>query len=100
MLFGNKNFNPAGGYPGGINYNFGKGTRDWGSMLGNVQKTLGIVNQALPIINQLRPILNNAKTMFKVMSEFKRLNNTNSVNTSVNANENKEISDANPNFFI
>ena len=39
---------------------------NWGSILGNTQKTLGIVNQAIPIFYQVGPIFNNAKTMFKI----------------------------------
>ncbi len=40
---------------------------NWGSLLGNTQKTLGIINQAIPIVYQVKPIMNNARTMFKVM---------------------------------
>ena len=43
-----------------------------GSIVNNTQKTLGIVNQAIPIIKQVQPVFRNAKTMFKVMNEFKR----------------------------
>lgn len=65
---------------GGINFS---------SILNNTQRTLGIVNQAIPVIKQVQPVIKNAKTMFKVMNEFKRTdtpatNNTvsNEVNTS------------------
>jgi len=44
----------------------------WSSIINGTQKTLGIVNQALPLIKQAGPVLNNAKTMFKVMNEFKK----------------------------
>ena len=40
---------------------------NWGTLLGNTQKTLGIINQAIPIVYQVKPIVNNAKTMFRVM---------------------------------
>lgn len=45
----------------------------WSSILNGTQKTLGIVNQAIPLIKQARPVLNNAKTMFRVMNEFKKV---------------------------
>lgn len=44
-----------------------------GSIVNGTQKTLSIVNQAIPLIKQAKPVLNNAKTMFKVMNEFKRI---------------------------
>ena len=55
----------------------------WSSILNGTQKTLGIVNQAIPLIKQAGPVLNNAKTMFKVMNEFKKTDIQN-VNESVN----------------
>ena len=45
----------------------------WSSILSGTQKTLGIVNQAIPIIKQAGPVINNAKTMFRVMNEFKKV---------------------------
>ena len=44
------------------------------SILNGTQKTLNVVNQVIPIIKQAGPVINNAKTMFKVMNEFKRIN--------------------------
>lgn len=46
---------------------------NWGSLLNNTQKTLSIVNQTIPLIKQANPIVKNAKTMFRVMSEFKKM---------------------------
>ena len=48
----------------------------WSSILSGTQKTLGIVNQAIPIIKQAGPVINNAKTMFRVMNEFKKIDNS------------------------
>jgi len=48
------------------------GNLKFSSILNGTQKTLGIVNQALPLIKQAGPVINNAKTMFKVMNEFKK----------------------------
>ena len=46
---------------------------NWSNILSNIQKTLGIVNQTIPMVRQISPIMNNAKTMFRVMNEFKRI---------------------------
>lgn len=42
------------------------------SIISGTQKTLGVINQAIPVIKQVKPVVNNAKTMFKVMNEFKK----------------------------
>ena len=88
-----------------------KGT-NWSGILSNVQKTLGIVNQAIPMVKQVSPILNNAKTMFKIMNEFKKVdtpisNNTESVvkeNNKFNEESNKQDVNLNnynqPTFFV
>ncbi len=54
-----------------------------GSIVSGTQRTLGIVNQAIPIIKQMSPVVKNAKTMFRVMNEFKK--------TDVPATSNKKI---------
>lgn len=46
---------------------------NWSSFLSNTQKTLNIVNQTIPVIKQMGPMVNNAKTMFKIMNEFKKV---------------------------
>ncbi len=51
------------------------GNIKWGSILSGTQKTLNVVNQAIPIIKQAGPVINNAKTMFRVMNEFKKVDN-------------------------
>lgn len=52
---------------------FGKAkSLNWSSILSNIQKTLGIVNQTIPMVKQISPIMSNAKTMFKIMNEFKK----------------------------
>lgn len=64
----------------------------WSSILNGTQKTLNVVNQAIPIIKQAGPVINNAKTMFKVMNEFKKIDvpiTTNSMESKIN--ETKKI---------
>lgn len=63
-----------------------KGT-SWSGILSNVQKTLGIVNQAIPMVKQVSPIINNAKTMFKIMNEFKKIDTPNKTNNENTSNE-------------
>lgn len=84
-----------------------------GTILTNTQKTLNIVNQAIPVIKQASPVIRNAKTMFKVMNEFKKVDNprneqninenislnTNSENNNIN-NSVSHNSDGGPTFFI
>lgn len=49
---------------------------NWSSLLSNTQKTIGIINQAIPMVKQVSPMMQNAKTMFKVMNEFKKVEPT------------------------
>lgn len=64
----------------------------WSGLLSNVQKTLGIVNQAIPMVKQVSPIMNNAKTMFKIMNEFKKVD---AKSTTTNNNKIKEENEIN-----
>lgn len=84
-----------------------KKTINWSGLLSNTQKTLNIVNQAIPIVYQIKPIVNNAKTMFKVASEFNKTNNINNTNNTnnnyvnqSNQYQNNTYNDDGPNFFI
>ena len=90
-----------------------------GGILNGTQRALSFANQAIPLVKQIRPMVGNAKTMFKVMNEFKRTENPkqnvrvnnvqNNLNNNVNNNENlKETiqnntyisNDEGPTFFI
>lgn len=54
------------------------------NFLNGTQKVLNIANQTIPLVKQVKPIIGNAKTMFRVMNEFKK--------TSIpNITEEKEI---------
>ena len=73
---------------------------NWGGILNGTQRTLSIINQTIPTIRQISPIVKNAKTMFKVMNEFKKVDspstskqttNDNSINKSNNISDNTEI---------
>ena len=81
----------------------------WGSLLNGTQKTLNIINQAIPVFYQVKPIWNNAKTMFRVIGEMGKINNSNNNNrgntstTNTNTttvNNQTATVDNNPKFFI
>lgn len=46
-----------------------------GGIINGTQRALNFANQAIPLVKQVRPMIGNAKTMFKVMNEFKRSEN-------------------------
>lgn len=79
------------------------GKLTFGSILTGTQKTLNIVNQAIPLVKQAGPVFNNAKTMFKVMNEFKKVDNpvnTKKEETSSSISNNiQENNQNNPTFF-
>ena len=90
-----------------------KGKIGWASIITNTQKVLNIINQGIPMIKQISPIAKNAKTMFKVMNEFKRIETpqevpkrNNSTISEVNQTTNeiniieKTPSSNGPQFFI
>lgn len=88
------------------------------SIISGTQKTLGLVNQTIPLVKQMKPVINNAKTMFKVMNEFKKVGTTNkpeitkssnrsAVNTIPKENNSNQINqpeiiqnDNGPTFFL
>lgn len=71
------------------------GNRNISSILTGTGRVLNIVNQSIPVIRQTAPVLRNAKTMFKVMNEFKKndtpISSNNSSNTSSNNNTKTEV---------
>ena len=85
----------------------GMGGVNFSSILTGTQKVLNIANQAIPVIKEVSPVLKNAKTMFRVMNEFKKVDTPNIVNddipntviTDTNSNINN-ISSEGPTFFI
>lgn len=82
-----------------------------GTILNGTQRTLGIINQTIPIVKQVTPMVKNAKTMFRVMNEFKKVetpktniptqNNVNNQTAQNNIiSENNEQYEEGPTFFI
>lgn len=59
-------------------------------ILNGTQKALNFANQAIPLVKQVKPIVGNAKTMFKVMNEFKKNEKqTKTYNSKIQNAENK-----------
>ena len=82
-----------------------------GGILNGTQRALNFANQAIPLVKQVRPMFGNAKTMFKVMNEFKRFDKASqnkSTNIIIDNKKEKEIKFENeysyeedgPTFFI
>lgn len=51
---------------------FGNNGVSISSFLNGTQQVLNIANQTIPLVKQVKPIITNAKTMFRVMNEFKK----------------------------
>lgn len=83
---------------------------NFSSILNGTQRALNFANQAIPLVKQVKPMIGNAKTMFKVMNEFKRIEkpinkNINIEKTQSNTKENNIQTNINeydngPTFFI
>ena len=115
-------YNPYFGYPymrapvtsGGFLSKIFKGGFNWSSLLSGTQKTLNIVNQTIPLVKQVSPMMRNAKTMFTVMNELKKVDTPTDSNqqsssqnhTSTKVEEqpkqdsNRYNNDDGPTFFI
>lgn len=66
-------------------------------ILNGTQKILNVANQAIPLVKQVKPVIGNAKTMFKVMNEFKR-NDKTIKNTQYDTTEKEKYTNG-PQFF-
>lgn len=78
------------------------------NFLNGTQRVLNIANQTIPLVKQVKPMIGNAKTMFKVMNEFKKTdkkiynesNNVYSYNKQNIVKNNIINEDNGPTFFI
>ena len=82
---------------------FGK-SLNWSSIINNTQKTLNIINQTIPVVKQVSPVVKNAKTMFKVLNEFKKEDKSQTTIQELNETKQKEITnildiESGPTFF-
>ena len=81
------------------------------TLLNGAEKTLNFVNQAIPVVKQVSPMMRNAKTMFRVMNEFKKVDtptntqpqtpvaNNSNIQSEKTTSEINFSSDAGPTFF-
>ena len=67
---------------------FGGNGITFGGILNGTQRALSFANQAIPFVKQVRPMIGNAKTMFKVMSEFKRIEKPKNSSNNIRKNNN------------
>lgn len=77
----------------------------FGSILSGTTKALNFVNQAIPVVKQVSPLVKNAKTMFRVMNEFKKTDSVPSSNKVIDlpteVEEKTPLSLSNgPTFFV
>lgn len=74
------------------------------SILSGTNKALNFVNQTIPVIKQISPMVKNARTMFNVINQFKKvdepnnLEKTNNKNAHTNSIDNSKVNK--PSFFI
>ena len=71
---------------------FGSNGITFGGILNGTQRALNFANQAIPFVKQVRPMIGNAKTMFKVMNEFKRTEIPKDIKKANNVSTNSNIS--------
>ena len=74
---------------------------NFNGILNGTQRTLNLINQAIPLVKQVSPVMKNAKTMFRVMNEFKKTDSPrrNTTNYSSNTKNHEEYGEG-PKFFV
>ena len=72
----------------------------WSSIVDGTQKVLGIANQAIPLIRQARPMFHNAKTMFKIMNEFKRFDSPSETKVENHVENNHSVESSTTNSHV
>lgn len=82
------------------------GKINFSSIIGGTQKTLNTINQLIPIVKEARPMMDNARTLFKLMSEFNRgekveINETKKTVSEETVTETQTLTNDNgPTFFL
>ena len=77
------------------------GSIKWSSVLDNTGRVLNLANQAIPMVKQITPVVRNAKTMFHVMNEFKKLETNEKISPISETKPMKETNNTStgPTFF-
>ena len=94
MNFYNPYYIPRFYVPKSIFTNIFKGV-NFTSILNGTQKTLSVVNQAIPIFKEMSPIVKNAKTMFRIATEYTKPN----VKDTIHKEVMNTVYNNNPVFF-
>lgn len=61
------------------------------SILSGTGKVVNFANQAIPLVKQMGPLVNNAKTMFHIMNEFKKVDTTSNTEKTPVREEKTEV---------
>lgn len=70
------------------------GNLNLSSILSGTGKVVNFANQAIPLVKQMSPLVRNAKTMFKLMNEFKKVDEPKTTNIeSMTTNSSNTTSD-------
>lgn len=48
------------------------GDISFSNIINGTERIVSLANQTIPLVKQVKPIIGNAKTIFKVMNEFKK----------------------------
>ncbi len=72
---------------------------NFSSILSGTQKALNFANQDIPVVKEISPMIKNAKTMFKVMNEFKKADRPSKINNKENTIINTKPNNNSPTFF-
>lgn len=67
----------------------------WSSIFSNTQKTLNFVNQVIPVVKQATPLFRNARTMWRVMNEFRKSSSTTTQETQRSNTPNQSTTQTN-----
>lgn len=72
------------------------------SILSGTGKVINFANQAIPLVKQAGPVIQNAKTMFRVMNEFKKVDTNQVENNEVKEKEviTSTSNNMGPTFFL
>ena len=77
------------------------------SLLSGAGKVVNFANQAIPLVKQINPVIQNARTMFRVMNEFKKVDSPTETRNEKDQDkeEKKEVvittsKDVGPTFFL
>lgn len=76
------------------------GNFSFSGLINGTQRFLNFANQAIPFVKQVKPMIGNAKTMFRVMNEFKRTEKpNNNLNINKKAENSNKVQNTQENYY-